>query len=380
LFDYYYEKWKSQGNRKLTGKRHQEYNLIQDLIRFSKNKECGFMESTLKKYAARIERNEVDPHIRYNGKKSGLILDPLREEVPLGILGFGIYQLNPHFITRETKKKEIVLIPQEGEFEAEINGKRFSGERMGGPFAAGLGKSNASALYVSCNSRFRIRGKGEVVFFEAPAVKEKPPFYLSNHEVNSVSRGDWVWRRDVTPLISPKDSSSNLVVGETYNPPGFWSGTPLHLHDKDQPRLGESGHEEVYYHRFHWKKGAEDRIGPYGVQLLMDGKKMMKAFLIRDKSIFAIPGGCHPVVTSPVSELIYSWGLAGNGKELMMRDLPEFAYLKSFEECLKSLERKRVKKILSQERMEALFAPHSFTKGQRVLLAAILKEKGYEID
>jgi 5-deoxy-glucuronate isomerase len=366
-------------NRKLTGKRHQEYNLIQDLVHFAKNKEYGVMESTLKKYAARIERNEVNPHIRYNGKKSGLILDPLQEEVPLQILGFGIYQLSSHFIARETREKEVVLIPQEGEFEAEINAKRFSGKRTGGPFSAGLGKSNASALYISCNSRLTIRGKGEVVFFEAPALKEKPPFYLSNQEVKPISRGDWVWRRDVTPLISPKDASSNLLVGETYNPPGFWSGTPPHLHDKDQPRLGESGHEEVYYHRFHWKKGAEDRIGPYGVQLLMDGKKLMKAFLIGDKSIFAIPGGCHPVVTSPVSELIYLWGLAGNGEELMMRDLPEFAHLKSFEECLKSLEGKKVKKILPREKIDILFAPYSFTKGQKVLLAAMLKEKGYEI-
>jgi 5-deoxy-D-glucuronate isomerase len=338
------------------------------------------MESTLKKYAVRIKRNEVDPHIRYKGKKNGLILDPLREEVPLEILGFGIYQLSSRFITRETKGKEVVLVPQDGKFEAEVNGKTFFAKRMGGPFSAGLGKSNASALYVPCNSRLRIRGKGEVVFFEAPALKEKPPFYLSNGEVNPVSRGDWVWRRDVTPLISPKDASSNLVVGETYSPPGFWSGTPLHLHDKDQPRLGESGQEEVYYHRFHWKKRAKDRIGPYGVQLLMDGKKLMKAFLIGDKSIFAIPGGCHPVVASPASELIYLWGLAGNGEELMMRDLPEFAHLKSFEECLKSLEGKRVKKILSQEKIEALFAPFSFTKGEKVLLAAMLKERGYEID
>jgi 5-deoxy-D-glucuronate isomerase len=338
------------------------------------------MQSTLKKYAARIERNEVNPHIRYGGKKSGLILDPLRKDVPLELLGFGIYQLGSRFIIKETKDKEIVLVPQEGEFEAEVNGKRFSGKRMGGPFSVGFEKSNASALYIPCNSKLRIRGNGEIVFFEAPALKEKPPFYLSNQKLKPVSRGDWIWRRNVTPLISPKDASSNLVIGETYSPPGFWSGTPLHLHDKNQPLSGESGHEEVYYHRFNWKKGTGDQIGPYGVQLLMDDKKLMKAYLIGDKSIFAIPGGCHPVVASPVSELIYLWGLAGRGEELLMRDLPEFAHLKSFEEFFKSLEGTRTKKILSQEKFKALCAPYSFTKEQKVLLAAMLKEKGYEID
>jgi len=337
------------------------------------------MESTLKKYARKIERGEVNPHIRYDEKKSGLILDPLRKNIPLEILGFGIYQLSSHFIARETKGKEIVLVPQEGKFEADVNGKRFSGKRMGGPFSDASGKSNASALYIPCNSRLRIRGKGEVAFFEAPALKEKPTFFLSNRQVLSVSRGEWVWRRNVTPLISPKDASSNLVVGETYNPPGFWSGTPPHLHDREKPQLGESSHEEVYYHRFNWRKGPRDQIGPYGVQLLMDGKRLMKAFLIEDKSIFAIPGGSHPVVASPVSELIYLWGLAGRGGTVMMRDLPEFAHLKTFEEFFKSLERTKKRKILSKEKFRALCASYSLKGEQKVLLAAMLREKGYEI-
>jgi 5-deoxy-D-glucuronate isomerase len=338
------------------------------------------VESTLKKYATRIERNEINPHIRYDGKKSGLILNPLRKEVPLELLGFGILHLGSRFITKETKEKEIVLVPQEGRFEAEVNGKRFIGERIGGPFSLGPGKSSASALYIPCNSVMRIRGSGEIVFFEAPSLKEKPLFYLSNQEVESVSRGNWVWRRDVTPLISPKNASSNLVIGETYSPPGFWSGTPLHLHDKSQPRYRESGHEEIYYYRFRWKKRTGDQLGPYGVQLLMDGKKLMKAFLIVDKSIFAIPGGCHPVVASPVSELLYLWGLAGRGEELMMKDHPEFVHLKSFEKFFKEWEGSKLKRAHSQEEFKTLCAHYSFTEEQKALLFSMLKEKGYCLD
>ncbi len=338
------------------------------------------MERTMKKYAQKIERNEVNPHLRYDGKKSGLILDPLREEVPLEILGFGIYRLKPHFIKRETKAKEIVLVPRDGEFEAEVNGKRFSGKRDGGPFSMGPGRSNASALYVPSNSRLLIRGKGELAFFEAPAHKDRSPFYLSSQEIKVVSRGDWIWRRDVIPLISPKDASSNLVVGETYSPPGFWSGTPLHQHDKDQPQSGESDHEEVYYHSFNWRKGPADQFGPYGVQLLMDGKRLMKAYLIGEKSIFAIPGGCHPVVASPVSELLYLWGLAGKGSELMMRDVPEFVYLKSFEEIFGTLKENSKEKSLSQKKFDAVCAPYPFTEAQKALLAVMLKEKGFDIE
>jgi len=337
------------------------------------------MEITMKKYAGRIERNEVNPHIRYDGHRSGLILDPLQEEVPLELMGFGIYQLSSTFLTRETNEKEIVLIPQEGEFEAEVNGKIFCGKRTGGPFSQGPGKSNASALYIPCNAKLRIRGNGEAAFFEAPALKEKPPFYLSNQEVTVMSRGDWIWRRDITPLISPKDVSSNLVVGETYSPPGFWSGTPLHQHDQDQPASGESDHEEVYYHRFNLKKGAGDQFGPYGVQLLMNGTSLMKAFLIGEKSIFAIPGGCHPVVASPVSELLYGWGLAGRGGDLMMRDIPEFAYLKTFEEIFNSLKEIEGGTILSRENFGKRCEPYAFTEEQKRLLAVMLKEKGYEV-
>lgn len=167
------------------------------------------MERTLKKYARRIERDEINLHIRYDGKTKGLVLDPRQEDVPLEILGFGIYRLSSNFIESETGEKEIVLVPQDGEFEARVNGKRFSGKRIGGPFAVKYGKSNASALYVPCNSRFKIRGKGEIAFFEAPALKDKTPFYLSHDEVKVLSRGDWSWRRDITPLISPRSLARN---------------------------------------------------------------------------------------------------------------------------------------------------------------------------
>jgi 5-deoxy-D-glucuronate isomerase len=338
------------------------------------------MESTLKKYARRIERNEINPHVRYDGKKSGLILNPLREKVPLNVLGFGIYRLSPHFKKKETKAKEIVLVPQEGEFEADVNGMRFSGKRSGGPFARGPGRSNASALYVPSNSRLQIRGKGEMAFFEAPALKDKSPYYLSDQEVKVVSRGDWIWRRDVVALISPKDASSNLVVGETWSPPGFWSGTPLHQHDKDQPSAGESDHEEVYYHRFNWRKGERDQFGSYGVQILMDGRNLMKAYLIGEKSIFAIPGGCHPVVASPVSELLYLWGLAGKRGELMMRDIPEFVYLKTFEEIFRKSKEDEQAKGMPREKLNALCSPYPFTEAQKIVLAAMLKEKGFDIE
>jgi 5-deoxy-D-glucuronate isomerase len=337
------------------------------------------MQNTIEKYAARIERNEINPHVRYDGRMSGLIFDPLRNEVPLDVLGFGMYRLGPEFDTRETHEKELVLVPQEGEFDAEINGRKYHGGRSGGPFDVTLGKSNASALYVPSDAQFSIQGKGEIAFFEAPALRQNPPFYLHSEEVTVISRGEWNWRRDVISLISPKNASSNLIVGETYNPPSLWSGTPMHRHDRDQIASGESDHEEVYYHRFGWQQGADDRFGAYGVQLLMDGKGLNKAYVIGDKSAFAIPGGCHPVVASPVSELLYLWGLAGKGGELAMRDVPEFAHLKCFEEIFKKLESELQPRDIPAAIFDSFASQYDLTEKQKSLLAAMLREKGFNI-
>ena len=112
----------------------------------------------------------------------------------------------------------------------------------------------------------------------------------------------------------------------------------------------------------------------------MDGKRLMKAYLIGEKSIFAIPGGCHPVVASPVSELLYLWGLAGKGEGLAMRDIPEFVHLKSFEEIFKTLEKDRKKKNLPKEDFNKMYQPYPFTEQQKDLLIAMLRDKGYDID
>ncbi|MEJ2716794.1 MAG: 5-deoxy-glucuronate isomerase [Deltaproteobacteria bacterium] len=337
------------------------------------------MQHTVEKYAGKIERNEVNPHVRYDGAVSGLIFDPAREEVPLEVLAFGVYRLGPEFTTRETRDKEVVLVPQEGEFEVEVNGKRFSGARSGGPFRVKPGQSNASAVYIPSDARFSIRGQGEIAFYEAPALGQKPPSYARSEEVTVVSRGEWLWRRDVINLISPGTASSNLIVGETYNPPGLWSGTPIHQHDRDEVSSGESDHEEVYYHRFGWKQGAHDRFGAYGVQLLMDGKSLSKAYIIGDKSAFAIPGGCHPVVASPVSELLYLWGLAGRGGALAMKDIPEFAHLKQFEEIFKELQGEREPRVVTTAAIDVLAREHALTEQQKSLLIIMLREKGFNV-
>lgn len=91
-------------------------------------------------------------------------------------------------------------------------------------------------------------------------------------------------------------------------------------------------------------------------------------------------GGCHPVVASPICELLYVCGLPGKGGELMMRDIPEFAHLKSFEEIFRKLEGDRARKHISGETLDTICAPYPLTTTQKDLLLLMLNEKGYEIE
>ncbi|MEO0277874.1 MAG: 5-deoxy-glucuronate isomerase [candidate division WOR-3 bacterium] len=117
---------------------------------------------------------------------------------------------------------------------------------------------------------------------------------------------------------------------------------------------------------------------PYAVQILMDGDKLRKAFLLEDRTIFLIPGGIHPVVASPFTEVLYVWGIAGYGTDLLMRDVPEFAHLKKFEEMLKLLEQKGLRQI-GKEELSRLCKERTIPEDKRRLFASLLREKGYTI-
>jgi 5-deoxy-glucuronate isomerase len=299
------------------------------------------VKETARKYAAKIERNEADPVLFYDGRKSGLLLDPQDPATPLSLLGFGIHQLENGPFSLNSGKDEYVIVPQRSRFRVKISGgnRIFEGER-GDPFTDDF-ETNACAIYIPADTPFTLEGEGECIFYRAPATARRPARFVAPGETRYVSRGLLSWRRDVVTLVTPQEISSNLVVGETYSPPGLWSGTPLHRHDGQLPQQGESDHEEVYYHIMRYRGDPAvpeaERIGPYGVQLLFDGANVNKSYIVRDKTIVAIPGVCHPVVASPVTDHIYGWGLAGSGADLGMLDLAEFRYLKDIEKAFKDL-------------------------------------------
>jgi 5-deoxy-glucuronate isomerase len=331
------------------------------------------MQETLRRYRSRIGSGQVNPVVRWDGRTSGLIFDPASDRVPLSLLAFGACrpETGPHRIA--TGPNECGFVPVCGEFEVRVGPEVFRARREGGPFAALPGAGNACAVYVPAGATVEVSGSGEMVYFMAPAAGSKPPAMVRPGDRANLRRGAGVWCREVTTLFSPDDVSTVLVGGETYSPPGLWSGTPLHVHDREDPMAGQSDHEEVYYHL---ARNTDGGWGPYGVQLLFDDQGLDRAYMIHHRDAFAIPGAAHPVVAGPNSDMLYIWCLAGPSSSLRMQDVPEFAYLKKVGEILDTVTADRPRQPLSETEFRRLVQDGGLSDSQAHVLRMHLKQQG----
>lgn len=329
-------------------------------------------------YRQAIQANQINPVAHWDGQASQQIFDPSDPNTPLDHLGLGVYKVNGDLVEDDSGENEILMIPIEGQFEVCVAGRTFVGARPGGPFATQPESSNASAIYIGRDSEFAVTGHCVMLWFSTPANGDKPAAFIKPGGKKQVGRGQGVWYRGVTTLATTDDVSTNLIAGETYSPPGLWSGTPLHTHDQDAIASGESDHEEIYYHVSRLTEGA---WGPYGVQLLFDDKGLDKAYLVHNHDAIAIPGAAHPVVAGPVSDMIYFWALASDKpSELKMRDVPEFAYLKRIETILAQLEAERPEYRIDANRLAELADKNKLEGHQRHMLKQHLIERGFTIE
>jgi 5-deoxy-glucuronate isomerase len=332
-------------------------------------------QATLAKYGARIARGEICPYIRWDGRP-GIVLDCASDDVPLDWLSFGAWRLGSESVALDTGDSEHVLVLVAGTLRVQVGGETFEGERAGGPFPERPGTSQACCMYVPRGMRYSFGGDGEAVLFTAPAADDMPLRFIGPGEVQPESRGAAVWRRDVVTLVNPGETSTNLVVGETYSPPGLWSGTPPHRHDRADPGGGESDHEEVYYFRI--RRYVPDGA-PGGVQLLYGAEGLNQSYSVGDRSVMALPGACHPVVAGPASELLYIWGLGGSEPQpLRVADVPASAFLKDVEAAFRRLAAPR-QRIAAAAFEEAAGEAGLEEHGRRTL-ALLLKEYGFDIE
>ncbi|MCG3181729.1 MAG: 5-deoxy-glucuronate isomerase [Phycisphaerae bacterium] len=342
------------------------------------------MHKTMDLYRDRIQAGQVDPVRRWDGRNSAVLLDCNDDRVPLCVLGMEAFALGGQPAVFESGDREQLIVPVTGRWQVRIsvNGTdvEFAGDRGQGPFDAWPGGCSATTIYVPRHARVVLDGKGEAVAFSAPAFADRPPACVVCDEHRPlVSRGSTVWRRDVVTLATPVDVTSNLILGETYSPPGLWSGTPLHVHDAPVPVDAQSDHEEIYYHLADVRDGAGP-WGAYGGQFLFDDKGLDRAYVVGHRTAFAIPGAAHPVVAGPNCAMMYIWALASESSHpLAMMDVPEFAWLKRVGGIVDALQTDRGPTRISESRFAELTAKAELNPSQARVLRFHLEQLGFTV-
>jgi 5-deoxy-glucuronate isomerase len=170
----------------------------------------------------------------------------------------------------------------------------------------------------------------EVAVCKVKADKKYEPFAIYPHQVSTANRGRLNWQRKVVDIITNKYEGKvdKIVLGETYNKPGQWSGYPPHKHDADNLPF-ETAMEEVYHFRVNPGQG-------FGIQVIYNDQfTINECHIVRDKDSTAIKNGYHPVASAPGYQVYYLWVMAGKtGRGLAPKDDAKHAWIKAVEQML----------------------------------------------
>ncbi len=186
----------------------------------------------------------------------------------------------------------------------------------------------SSTVFVAPEQTWEVRADGnsalELIICSTPgkAGMNSQVITADQHKLRKVGKGNWY--RTIYDIIDAPFPAHTMVLGETFNPPGFWSSAPPHKHEVDDPPH-ESEHEEAYLFRISPSRG-------FGMQrVYTDDGSLNESYTVVDGDVVAIPRGYHPVVAGPGYQLYYLWILAGNQRVLAPRDDPNHAWLKDSE-------------------------------------------------
>ena len=184
------------------------------------------------------------------------------------------------------------------------------------------------ALYVPRKSKVTVNAESqlELAIAKAPCDVDFEPTLIQPDQVRVISAGMANWRRDVRLVIPPGSPiSQRLIVGETLNPPGNWSGIPPHKHDEKTSI--ENFLEEFYF----FKTRPADS---YGLQLMYKGEDG-QGHIIGNDDVTVMLDGYHPTVASPGTTIGYLWVLSGESKAYDITIDPRFSWVSSAEAVLK---------------------------------------------
>jgi len=231
------------------------------------------------------------------------------------------------------EEREIVLNIFGGNCDVKIEkgqtSEKVSYQEIGG--RADVFSGAPTMVYIPKGLKYTIESNTEVLeigIFKAPSRKNARTALVRPEDTNPITPGANNWRRKVYIPIGEKVDADKLIVGETFNPPGNWSGYPPHKHDSyNLPR--EAPYEEVYFFLIKPSQG-------FGIQRVYTSSEakdtINEVYVIENSDTVAIPRGYHPVVAAPGYQLYYFWALAGEERVYAAwSDDPKHSWLRDCE-------------------------------------------------
>jgi len=177
-------------------------------------------------------------------------------------------------------------------------------------------------FYIPRDTDYSIQGwnRLELAICKGRCEKKTEPKLISPEDVEVTYPGKDNWKREVRMIIGPKSPSVGLMVGETINPPGNWSGSPAHKHDvMDLPH--ERIHEELYFFK-------TEKTDGFGIQRLYSPERGIdELILLKEGTVVFIPWGYHQPVAGPGYRLYYLFFLCGQDKQLVASFDPKHRWL-----------------------------------------------------
>lgn len=269
--------------------------------------------------------------VKSPGSKPGLHRIAGPGDAGLRFLEFYILNLAPEHRTHtgSTADREFTLDVFSGDCAVEgttPDGKSFQFLGVGkreSPFAAA-----PEMVYLPAGCHFTIRSSdaAKIGIFTAPSKLHAPPAYVPGSETKKVTVGKGNWTREVMTSIGTSVKAERLIVGETLNPPGNWSSSPPHKHDR---RVGDSEvpMEEIYYFQVDPPQG----FGMMRVYTAPDDPDPFdEAVVVQDGDTVLIPRGYHPVAAAPGYKVHYTWALAGEERRYgAWSDDPQHSWVKA---------------------------------------------------
>jgi 5-deoxy-glucuronate isomerase len=242
-------------------------------------------------------------------------------ELPVGeleFLRFGLARVPAGDAIRlDTEDREALVVILEAPAEVRV---AAGGHELALPPRRSVFEDAPAAVYAPANVELELRGPLLAGVFQAQAPESGgEPYAILPGEVSVVERGSGSFARQVRDILPAERPAARLLAGETLNPPGNWSSSPPHKHDRHAPPE-EARLEEVYLFRMHPSQG-------FALQHSYHSGGPSRTFAVGDLDVATIPAGYHPVVAAPGYDLYYLWCLAGEGRELCWLPDPAHAWV-----------------------------------------------------